>query len=133
MDCFGVADILHFQNYRFTDNGNVASHYALVLLPPSIVGYENNLYCAVITSRKDTYFSLKLEKDKYICFSRDSFVCFRRRDIESLSDLSKKKQPLGRLNRADIKKAFNILKSVLYGAGDTYMTATIIREWKNIR
>ena len=133
MNIFQAADILHFERYRFTDDGSVARHFALVLLPSSVVGYENSLYCAVITSKEDKQYSLKLEKNKYSCFSRDSFACFRRRDIESISDLSENKQPLEKLNKADIKNAFKVIKSVLYRAGDAYMTATVIREWKTMR
>lgn len=133
MDKYKASDILHFEKYYFTDSNKFAKHFALVLLPPTVMNYQNNLLCSVITSKEENYFSLKLEKEKYCCFSQDSYACFRRRDIESINDLSNGRQPVGKLDRVDIKKALRIIKKVLYGAKDLYMTATVIREWKKIK
>jgi len=127
------ADILHFQRYHFTDTHQEKPHYALVLLPSSIMDLENNLLCSVITSVPTKQFALKLLKSKYPCFQKDSYVCFNRRDINCLSDLSDKKQPLGKLHKEDIHKSFKILKAILYGTKDIYLMATIVREWKIIR
>ena len=76
---------------------------------------------------------MNLQGIKYKCFYEDSYACFRRRDIQHVNDLSNKNQPVGRLNKIDIKKSFKIIKSVLCGAGDLYMMATVIREWKKIK
>jgi hypothetical protein len=133
MNNFQASNILHFDKYCFTDNNTFARHFALVLLPSSVMGYCNNVLCSVITSKKEKYYSLQLKNNKYRCFSKDSYVCFRRRDLEDVSDLSNGKQPVDTLNKLDIKEAFKILKSVLYGAKDMYMTATIVREWKKIK
>jgi len=132
MNNYKVSDILYFEKYYFTDTNECARHFALVLLPSAVMNYQHNLLCSVITSKPERYYSLKLEKEAYRCFYENSYVCFRRRDIEDVNDLSKKRQPVGTLNRHDIKRAFNIIKSVLYGAGDLYMMATVIREWKKI-
>ena len=132
MDKFQVADILHFSKYVFTDSNTFASHFALVLLPPVIMNFSNNLLCSVITSKEDKYHALKLAQSEYKCFSKDSYVCFKRRDIECLVDLSKNKQPVGKLKQNDIKKAFKIIKAVYYGTNDIYQMGTVIREWKKI-
>lgn len=133
MNSYKASDILHFSKYFFTDTNKFARHFALVLLPSAIMNYQNNLLCSVITSKPENYYALKLEKAKYFCFSEDSYACFRRRDIENINDLSNKNQPVGKLDKIDINKAFKIIKNVLYGAGDIYMMATVIREWKKIR
>jgi len=133
MNNYKALDILHFEKYYFTDTNKYARHFALVLLPSAIMNYQHNLLCSVITSKQETNYSLKLEKEKYRCFFGDSYACFRRRDIEDINDLSNKKQPVGALSKYGVKRAFNIIKGVLYGAGDLYMMATVIREWKKIR
>ena len=133
MNNFEASHILHFEKYFFTDTNKYARHFALVLLPSSVMDYQNNFLCSVITSKPEKYYSLKLLKIKYKCFYEDSYACFRRRDIQQVDDLSNKNQPVGRLNKIDIKKSFKIIKSVLYGAGDLYMMATVIREWKKIK
>lgn len=133
MNNFQASDILHFKRYFFTDTNTYAQHFALVLLPSAVMNYENNLLCSVITSKKEKYYSLKLECKNYPCFSRDSYACFRRRDTEDTSDLSNKDQPVGNLKKVDIKKAFKVIKKVRYGAGDMYQMATVIREWKKIK
>ncbi|MFH0840454.1 MAG: hypothetical protein V1865_00500 [bacterium] len=130
---FQATDILHFDRYFFTDSKKHSRRFALVLLPSAVMNYTNNLLCSVITSKKEKYYALKLEKDKYECFTCDSYVCFRRRDIEALDDLSNKYQPVGKLSKLDIKEAFKIIKKVFYGAGDTLLMATVIREWKQIK
>ncbi len=129
---YNIANILHFKKYFFTDTNKSAPHFALVLLPPAIMNYEHNLLCSVITSKKTFQFSVVLSKDKYRCFSKDSYICFNRRDTNSIHDLSNK-QPLGKLDRIDIKKSFKVLKCILYGTNDAYLMATIVREWKKIK
>jgi hypothetical protein len=133
MNNFQSADILHFNKYFFTDTNNHAKHFALVLLSSSVMNYNNNLLCSVITSKMEKYYSLKLECNKYKCFSKDCYACFKRRDIEDINDLSHKMQPVGKLNKLDIRKAFKIIKKVYYGTGDIYQMATVIREWKKIK
>ncbi len=130
---FQTADILHFAEYVFTDTNQKARHFGLVLLPSKIMEFENNLLCAVITSKFTREFALKLLKSKYDFFSEDSYACFNRRDINCLEGLSNAKQPLGRLDSSDIRKAFKILKSILYGTKDVYLVATIVKEWKKIK
>lgn len=133
MNNFKAADILYFRKYVFTDTNESANHFGLVLLPSAVMNYQNNLLCSVITSQPEKYYSLKLLPVKYRCFSKDSYVCFRRRDIQCVDDLDKRCQPVGRLDKNDIKEAFKMVKRVFYGAGDLYLTATVIREWKKIR
>lgn len=133
INTYQTADILHFKKYIFTDTNESAQHFALVLLPSAVMNYINNLLCSVITSKQMLRFSLKLSRSKYKCFNKDSYVCFGRRDINSVDDLSNKKQPVGWLDKFDIRKAFKILKAILYGTSDTFLVATIIREWKKIR
>ena len=130
---YNIADILHFKKYCFTDNNKSSPHFALVLLPPSIMNYAHNLLCAVITSRQTKRFSLILPKSKYRCFAKDSYACFNRRDTNSVHDLSDREQPVGKLDNVDIRKSFKILKCIFYGTKDIYLMATVIREWKSIR
>jgi hypothetical protein len=133
MNNFQATDLLHFDKYFFTDNNTYARHFALVLLPSLVMNCQNNILCSVITSKEEKYYSLKLEKNKYQCFSKDCYACFRRRDMEDINDLSNINQPIGKLDKADTKKAFKVIQKVYYGAKDTYMMATIIREWKKIK
>lgn len=138
MTNFQAADILHFKKYYFTDTGESASHFALTLLPAILTSFENNLYCAVITSKRPkNNYNLLLKKEEYKCFSLDSFVCFDRIDINCVDDLSEKRQPVGRLNEKDTKEGYEIFKkslfTILKGDFDEYLVATFIREWKRIR
>ncbi|HAM88853.1 MAG: hypothetical protein US83_C0015G0023 [Candidatus Falkowbacteria bacterium GW2011_GWC2_38_22] len=133
MNKYKISDILHFEKYYFTDNNSFAKHFALVLLPSQIMNFQNNLLCSVITSKEEKYYSLKLESDKYCCFTKNSYACFKRRDIQNICDLSNNKQPVGQLDKNDFKKAFAIIKSVYYGSDDIYLMATVIREWKKIK
>jgi len=127
------SDILHFKNYIFTDNNTSAPHFALVLLPPSIMDFTSNILCSVITSKPTKYFSVELLEKKYNCFTKNSYVCLNRRDINSVHDLSAREQPLDSLKHSDAKKVFNVLKNIFYGKKeDKYYIATIIREWKKI-
>jgi len=132
MNKYKVADLLHFKNYVFTDTNESAPHFALVLLPSAIMDYEHNLLCAVVTSKFPKKYFVKLSKAKYSCLTKDSYICCSRRDINSITDLSKGKQPLDKLNKVDIKKTFKTLKAILYGTKDIYLMATIVREWKKI-
>lgn len=133
MNNFQIADILHFDKYFFTDINKHARHFALVLLPSAVMNYRNNLLCSVITSKVEKRYSLILESSKYKCFSKNCYACFMRRDIEDVNDLSNGIQPVEKLNKLDVNKAFKIIKKVYYGAGDMYQMATVIREWKKIK
>jgi len=141
---FKIADILYFERYFFTDNNSSAPHFALVLLPSSILPYRfsNSLLCAVITSKEPKSFFIELSKKKYIFFSKDSsYVCFDRQDINSINDLdAKQNQPLGALDKIDIKLAFKKIKDLFYSTRgkhlcqsfkiNKFLIATTIREWK---
>lgn len=133
MNNYRVADILHFKKYIFTDTNQSAPHFALVLLPSSIMNFVHNLMCCVITSKPTVKFSVVLLKKKYACFDRDSYACLNRRDINSVYDLSEVKQPVGRLDQDDIQSVFRLLKKIMYGSTDTFQVATIVREWKQLR
>ncbi len=135
---YQAADILHFKKYYFTDTGESAAHFALILLPAILTSFENNLYCAVITSKRPrNNYNLLLKKEWYKCFSLDSFVCFDRIDINCVDDLSERGQPVGSMNKSDIKEGYGIFKrslfTILKGNFDEYFVATFIREWKRIR
>lgn len=139
------ADILFFKKYCFADTGAYARHFGLVLLPPHLTRISvlsknlvNNVLCCVITSKKSKRFSILLRCNKYRCFVEDSYACFDRQDINSLSDLDDKyKQPVGSLDKNDIRQSLKKIKAVLFSHPvynkDKFRRATIIREWKNIR
>ena len=130
---YQIGDILHFQHYFFTDTNTSAAHFALIILPPEIMDYVNNVLCAVITSKVTKRFALLLRCDDYGCFTKDSYVCLDRRDINALSDVSARRQPVGRLKKSDVKKCFRILQAMYYSQQDVWMMAVIIREWKKVR
>ena len=141
---YQVADILYFEKYCFTDTGGIASHFALVTLPSYALRFPgsskrlyNNLLCAVITSQKPRSFYLLLLCRKYSFFSKPSYACFDRMDINCVDDLdSKHNQPLGSLDKPDVAKSLKAIRSVLYGSpkfNDPYMRGSIIREWKKKR
>jgi len=131
-----TGDIVFFNQYFFTDSGENAKHYALVLLPKSSTKYQNSLLCCVITSKKPRKYEkyLMLYKKAYSFFAENSFVCFDRKDLQPISGLDKKDNPRGKLNILDYKKAFKALKASLFTLDDIanslYLRGTIIREWK---
>jgi len=137
---YSIGDIIYFESYTFTDirESNSRPHFALVLIPTDKSQAKNVVYCAVITSNepKEGYY-LKCELEKYKCFTKECYVAFLRQDMESLTDLSKKKeQPVGALNAEDLKRSFQLLKIVLYNPSlrtsrmNEYLKSVIIREWE---
>ena len=130
-------DILFFNKYFFTDDrtSEGVNHFALLLLPRIASGYENNIYCAVITSKKPwSKYNLALKKENHKCFKKDvSYVCFDRRDFQCIDDLGKKK-PVGQLNKQECKIGFKLLKSALSidNSTSTLLKGTMIREWQKI-
>jgi len=133
---FSVGDIPFFKEYQFTDTGRFAPHYGLVLLPENATKYQNSLLCCVVTSKepKSIKWSLILECSKYICFSKDSYACFNRKDLVSKTGLGDDPQPKGKLSMDDIKRAYKTLRSSLFAikdiANDPYMRGVVIYEWK---
>ena len=101
---FRVADIPLFKEYQFTDTGEVARHFGLVLLPEEATKYQGSVLCCVITSKKPNRWDLLLSKKDYSFFIMDSFVCFDRKDLVSKSGLDGGVQPRGRLNKKDFKR-----------------------------
>lgn len=134
---FFCGDIAHFLKYFFTDTGLCSNNrFALILLPVSLTEFENSIYCCVITSRPPRFNNhLEMSKTEYSCFKKKSFACFDRRDFESLSDLSDRKQPVGKIKKKDVSKALRVLRRVLYRERNInlYLRAALIREWKKLR
>ena len=131
---FEIGDILHFDQYFFTDKGTSTRHFGLVLLPEKITKYENNILCCVITSQtpKCTKYVHEISCSSYDCLTKDSYVCFNRRDIQSKSDLSSGNQPKSSLNNTDLNLSYRKLKKSLYAVKDMaskWYKAAIIREW----
>lgn len=133
---FSVGDIPFFKEYQFTDSGEMAPHYGLVLLPESATKYNNSVLCCVVTSQQPqrTKWNLPLECSSYKCFTKNSFACFDRKDLVSKTGLGEDPQPRASLNNSDLRKAFKILKGSLYTikdlANDPYMRGAIIYAWK---
>lgn len=135
---FSICDILHFDEYTFTDDNSSADHFGLVLLPSKATKYQNSILCCVITSQEPQRKNLVIELgcDKYRCFNRTSYACFNRKDLQSKSGLSKREQPVGKLNQNDRIEAYKKLKKSLYAIQDiasTWLRATIFREWAKIK
>lgn len=130
---FDIGDILFFFAYQFTDNNESAPHYGLVMLPSILMEYENSVLCSVITSRESSSekkycFSLS---NNHECFTKNTYCCLNRRDIQSIFDLDESKNPQSRLLESELKKCFQLLKSISYSpVQDKYLIPTIIREWK---
>lgn len=132
---FVVGDIPFFKEYQFTDTGKIAPHFALVLLPEIATRFQNSLLCCVITSRDpQNKWSLLLKQTCYVCFTKDSYACFDRKDLVANNGLGFGSQPKGRLNSDDLLKAYKKLKRSLYAIPDIasapYMKGTIIYTWK---
>lgn len=133
-----ACDIAYFKKYFFTDDKTSKGvyHFATILLPTIATGFENSVLCAVITSQdsSDKFTTLGLLKEEHSCFSKEkSFVCFRRRDLQSLNDLdNSQKQPIDRLTKEECRKGFKLLKNALFSDSkiSPIERATIIREWK---
>lgn len=135
---FNICDILHFDEYTFTDDRTVANHFGLVLLPSKATKYQNSILCCVITSREPNRKNLVIELkiDKYNCFSKTSYACFNRKDLQSKNGLSAREQPVGKLDQNDRKEAYKKLKRSIYAIQDiasTWLKATIFREWSKIK
>lgn len=137
MNNYSIGDVLYFSSYYFTDTKESMPHYGMVTLPSILMDYENNVLCSVLTSsekskRKKYCTPLCLEAHK--CFSKQTYCCLNRRDIQSLIDLDKKKKhPLSTLTKEELIKCFNLFKSINYSIyqKDKYFIPTIIREWKS--
>jgi hypothetical protein len=131
---FSVGDIPFFREYQFTDTGGIARHFGLVLLPETATKYQGSLLCCVITSRKTKRWSLILKSSSYSCFRHNSYACFDKKDLVSMSGLENSQQPKTKLNEDDFKRAYKILKKSLFVikdlAYDPFMRAVIIYEWK---
>ncbi len=131
---FQVGDIPFFKEYQFTDSGESAPHFALVLLPETATKYQNSILCCVITSRLPKKWHLALEKKDYPFLIFRSFVCFDRKDLVSMNGLDDFPQPKGKLNQDDFKKGFKILVKSLFVikdmANEPFLRGTIIYEWK---
>ena len=131
---FKPGDISLFSRYQFTDTGESAKHFGLVLLPEEATKYKNSLLCCVITSRNPKHWAFLLDCKKYRCFNCNSFACFNRKDLVAKTGLAKGLQPKDKLDRDDFKKAFKILKTSLFVikdiASDPFLRGTIIFEWK---
>jgi hypothetical protein len=131
---FEVGHILFFDRYQFTDTGETKPHFALVLLPERATEYQNSILCAVITSKEPKKWGLPLSKTAYSCLTRDSFVCFDRKDLVSKEGLGSDEQPKGKLTDGDFKPAFKLLKKSLFVVDDLgkspYFRAAIIYQWK---
>lgn len=131
---FRVGDILFFDQYQFTDTGEVKAHFALALLPEHATKYQGSVLCCVITSREPRNWFLLLLPSSYPCFKQNSFACFNRKDLVSKSGLSKDKQPLASLNKIDLTAAYKTLHKSLFALNDIgsspYFRGIIVYQWK---
>lgn len=131
---FSVGDIPFFEEYQFTDNGETAKHFGLVLLPEEATQYQESILCCVITSQPPAKWCLPLEEKNYPCFNKKSYACFNRKDLVSKRGLGKDPQPRGQLTDADFPAAFKTLKKSLFVikdiASDKFLRGAIIFEWK---
>jgi hypothetical protein len=135
---FDLGDIPHYDSYLFTDTGETARHYALVLLPNKNTQFQSNDLCCVITSKhpKNPTYVHELNNKNYPFLSVPiSYVCFDRKDYVPQSGLSSRSQPVGKLKDSEVKNVFKKLKNSLYRrskdiASDPYVKGTIIYEWK---
>lgn len=135
---FKIGDVLFFKNYTFTDKGEIKNHFAFVLVPSSKSENSGQIYCAVITSKEPSencYF--KIESSKYNFLPKDSYICFLRQDLQSLSDIStESKQPVGSLEQKDIEKCFEFVKEALYSPllptskMSKFLKSVLMREWE---
>ena len=131
---FKVGDIPLFKEYQFTDTGESAKHFGLVLLPEDATKYQNSVLCCVITSKEPKKWGLALKNKDYTFFKFDSYACFDRKDLVSKLGLDGSAQPKGCLNMHDFGLAFKILKKSLFVvkdiASDPFLRGAIIYEWK---
>jgi hypothetical protein len=131
---FKVGSILYFDEYQFTDTGEIKKHFALTLLPEDVTKYQNSVLCSVITSKEPRSWGFLLRESVYGCFSCDSFACFNRRDLVSKSGLHKDNQPRGLLNKNDLEEAFKLLRKSLFVINDIassqFFRGAIIYQWK---
>lgn len=130
------ASILDFKEYVFNDTGSTARHFGLVIIPEHLTEFKHSVYCAVITSKmpRIMWSVQALDSDSYPCFSKVSYIRMRDLDYVPLRGLdSTKKQPVGSLTNTDCKKAFKLLKGVMFSSStpiDKYLRGAILREWK---
>lgn len=135
---FNSSEILFFTEYTFTDTGDTAPHFGLVIVPPKLTDFKHSILCAVITSRRphNPYAVHILEENNYTCFRVDSYVRLRDLDYVPINGLDERKeQPLDKLTPRDAKMAFKKLRNVLFSSNppvDKYLRAVIIREWKKV-
>jgi len=132
---FKVGDIPFFEEYVFTDTGETARHFALVIAPETATQFHGSLLCCVITSKDPkNKWSFLLKASSYDCFTKNSYACFNRKDLVPKIGLGKDLQPKAKLTSSDISKSYKILKRSLYAikdlANDPFLRATIIYEWK---
>jgi hypothetical protein len=131
---FKVGSILHFDEYCFTDSGEVKRHFALALLPEEATKYQGSVLCSVITSKVPRSWGFLLKQSSYPCFSCDSYICFNRKDLVSKSGLSDDSQPRGMLSQSDLAEAFKTLRKSLFVVGDLasspFLRGVIIYQWK---
>jgi len=132
---FNVGDIPWFDEYVFTDTGEVRSHFGLAILPETATKFQSSLLCCVITSKETKSWSMALNPSNYIaCFTKESFICFDRKDLVPLDGLGGEPQPRGKLTKKDASDAYKILKKSLFCiqdiGSDIFMRGAIIREWK---
>jgi hypothetical protein len=136
MNNYGIGDILFFTSYYFNDTRESLPHYGIVILPSILMDYDNNVLCSVVTSSeksKTEKYCVALFIDIHKCFSKQTYCCLNRRDIQSLVDLDQERgYPLSTLTKEELIKCFNLLKSIKYSPHqkDKYLIPTIIREWK---
>ncbi len=126
-----LGDILHFSSYVFNDTREERRHYAVALLDEAETGWSNQVFCAVVTSNGPRKWQVLLKAANHSCFASDSYACVDRQDLESISDLSGKSQPVG-LMSADEKKEFAdlLFAWVSYkGAGQDFMMPALMKAW----
>ncbi len=136
---FRIGDVVYFTPYYFTDTGFSKDHFALVLLPENLTGYSNNIYCAVITSKKPRldYFSVTLRSNTYSFFPKETYIDLTSQDFQSLSDLKDEKVVVS-LSKSDLTSAYKKLRKCLFVPSlptskiAPYLRATILREWKKL-
>lgn len=131
-----AADIVHFDQYFYTDReGGSKNRFSVVVLPSTLSRFQSSIYCCVVTKQSPNKWNchISLKKTSYRFLSMDSFCCFDRMDMQSRGDLSDIEQPLGKLLKDDIKAGLKQIARFLYRSNsgvDGYLRAAIIREWK---
>jgi hypothetical protein len=135
---FHSTDILFFQRYLFTDTGEEAPHYGLVIVPSHLTDFSESILCAVMTSQpvKSTWGTYKLLETDYDEFTRDTTVRLKDLDYVPHHGLHPRgAQPRTSLTKKDAKECFKILKALLFNPNvqlgiDPFLRGAVIREWK---